>query len=570
MNRLLSIILFLLFCDLLFQQCANPRNPTGGPKDSIPPTLTESYPINGTINFNEQEITLKFSEFVNADKLKQQLIITPQTDINYKSIVKRDQLILKFDEPFEDSTTYNLNFADAVVDITEKNPAINLSLAFSTGSYIDSMTVEGTIIDLFDQTPVSGYTVGLYPKTDSLDYFSEKPIYFTTTNDSGKYQLNYLKKGLYRILAFNDDNSNIILDPETEAHGFISEDIMLDSAILFDNPILTILQDVKPISFINSRPTGLYFELKYSKTIDDYSILPDTFQHNLIGETKDAIRIYKPEHLALDDSIQLIVTALDSLNNSTIDTVQAIYFDSNRKPSELSYSLDMKSDVLIDDFPITISFNKPINSIDSTKFYFRKDSTFHYPIQPSFSWNKNNTEVLINTRINKDSVISELKKTIPEDTTETQSAPVERRGLDQRPGATTKSTLPSIQFVIDTAAFISVDNDSSLFKTQSITLSQTERFGTIQFTLETLHESFTIQLLGRGDEVAYQNKNEKEFTFPRIKPGNYKIRVLIDDNMDGKWSAGNLMLNEEPESVYLHPEETSVRENWVLEIAISF
>ena len=68
----------------------------------------------------------------------------------------------------------------------------------------------------------------------------------------------------------------------------------------------------------------------------------------------------------------------------------------------------------------------------------------------------------------------------------------------------------------------------------------------------------------------HASRNQKDLTFSKVTPGKYAIRALIDNNKDGKWSAGNLLLNTVPEDIYLHKEETAVRENWVLEIEISF
>ena len=65
---------FSITGDLLFQRCANPKTPTGGPKDTIPPTLIQSIPVNGATNINQNEIRLTFSEYINADKMLVRLI----------------------------------------------------------------------------------------------------------------------------------------------------------------------------------------------------------------------------------------------------------------------------------------------------------------------------------------------------------------------------------------------------------------------------------------------------------------------------------------------------------------
>jgi len=81
MKKLLFAVLSVLVIAFLHQQCANPRPPSGGPKDTIPPNLIKTIPPQGTLNFDSEEITLIFDERVNADKLQCNLIMTPQMGI---------------------------------------------------------------------------------------------------------------------------------------------------------------------------------------------------------------------------------------------------------------------------------------------------------------------------------------------------------------------------------------------------------------------------------------------------------------------------------------------------------
>ena len=144
----LSNILFLMFVTLVFLlaiSCAKQGTPTGGPRDTIPPTVINSVPENQSLNFKGNELFFLFDERINADKLKQQLIISPNTDLEYSYVVKKDRLIIKLESPLEDSITYTFNFLDGVTDITDKTPAVNLKLAFSTGPYIDSIFVKGQV-----------------------------------------------------------------------------------------------------------------------------------------------------------------------------------------------------------------------------------------------------------------------------------------------------------------------------------------------------------------------------------------------------------------------------------------
>lgn len=549
------LLLTFLVIQLCFQQCANPGRPTGGPKDTIPPTLTYADPESGTTNFKGQTITLEFSEYINTDKLKEQLTITPKSKIQYKSIPKRNKLVIKLSDKLEDSTTYNFNFAEGVTDITEKNPVINLSIAFSTGPFIDSLSVEGKVEGLLDQKPSEGYLVGLYPASDTLDYFKHNPMYFTTANDSGTYSLQYIKQGTYKILAFNDENKNQLLDPETESHGFLSEEIKLDSSILLPN-IKCILQNIKPLKLINYRSVGSYVEAKFNKMITSYEFSENSIYHNIIGDDQDIIRLYKSEEIVHGDSITTILHVEDSIDNQIIDTLTFAFRESNRKPYSLSYSAKEKSLTLTENPELNLTFNKPIITFDTSKIYIKADSTFTYKTNFKHNWNHNKTKLQIQFELNPELLLKKLEESIPEDTISTDSTKQE-----ERPKKTPEVNL-------DRGTFVSIENDTSEVKSLVIKEPAEKSSGVLNITLNTEISDFTIQLISTSDEVMYEEKNQKKVSFNSVSPDTYKIRILIDDNQDGKWSYGNLLKNEEPETVYIHPEETVIRENWVIDLNI--
>ncbi|RYD83708.1 MAG: hypothetical protein EOP53_00015 [Sphingobacteriales bacterium] len=53
-----------------------------------------------------------------------------------------------------------------------------------------------------------------------------------------------------------------------------------------------------------------------------------------------------------------------------------------------------------------------------------------------------------------------------------------------------------------------------------------------------------------------------EFRNNRISPGEYSIRILNDDNKDGKWTPGNYTLKRPPEKAITLPQKLGVRADW--------
>ena len=55
------------------------------------------------------------------------------------------------------------------------------------------------------------------------------------------------------------------------------------------------------------------------------------------------------------------------------------------------------------------------------------------------------------------------------------------------------------------------------------------------------------------------------FEFNNLDPANYIIRVIFDENGNGKWDTGNYLQKIQPEKVSYYPDVIDVRANWELE-----
>src|SRR6202042_513516 len=62
--------------------CANILPPTGGPRDSLPPVMISAVPRDFSLNFKTNQIIFTFDEYVNVDKIQENLIISPTPKIN--------------------------------------------------------------------------------------------------------------------------------------------------------------------------------------------------------------------------------------------------------------------------------------------------------------------------------------------------------------------------------------------------------------------------------------------------------------------------------------------------------
>ncbi len=144
-------ILFLVA--LTMTSCAKRGSITGGLKDTLAPVLTMSFPKNYSTNFKAKEIKLTFDEYVKLKDLNKQLIISPPMKydplITPTSVSKN--ITIKILDTLQPNTTYSFNFGQSIEDNNEGNPYNQFKYVFSTGDYIDSLSIGGTVKDAYNR-----------------------------------------------------------------------------------------------------------------------------------------------------------------------------------------------------------------------------------------------------------------------------------------------------------------------------------------------------------------------------------------------------------------------------------
>lgn len=566
------IIFFISFLSgiYLLSNCANIKPPTGGPRDTIPPILVESTPKNKSLNYKGNTIKLTYDEYLQIKDLKKQLIITPLIDDDYESKIKKYSVELIFPNSFPDSTTFTFNFQDAIQDITENNVTKDNVFAFSTGNYIDSISINGKVFDLFTNEPLEDYTVCLYPARDTLDIFNSKPTYLTRTNEDGLYLIENIKNGFYRLYAYEDKNSNLVCDIPKEKFGFLADTLNLNSNL--DSIRLNVFyMDMRSLEIQREGPTGVYYEIKLNKNIIDYTISVPDFQqpvyHNF-GEDKRTIRFYNTFQRV--DSIKYYFSAYDSLSQEIEDTLYLKFTETKRKKADFTYSITPKDkENITDNFKGIITFNKPILSVNTDSLYFKYDS-LTYQFIPYDSLHATNDRKDTYT-FDMDLFFSEYLQNLAKADT------LEEASRRDRPSAGSTVNVPDkkkneLNLHLDRGTFISVEQDTLPPVNNFYSFLRTENFGIIRGTVVSDQTSFTIQLLDKqGLKVQKEIKNEFDYSFENVKPGDYLIRVIIDNNQNGIWDPGNIYEFIEPEDVYFFPEVISVRANWeITDINLEF
>lgn len=521
----------------LAMSCATQSTPMGGPKDTIPPTVVRYNPKQNQTNFKDKQITVDFSEAIALNNPKDEIIIIPSTGKKTEYKLKGNTLIIVPELPWRDSTTYNVNFREGVKDLTEGNSAKDrsdgqekdLHLAFSTGPVIDTLAISGTIKNGINETIPENITIALY-NIDTFDIFDDSPDYFTKSGKDGNYSITNLKAGSYRLYAFEDKNKNLKAETRSEKFGFVADSIRLDTMVQnLEIPMVNI--DTRPLKLTTARNQSNVNIIRFNKSLIDYDLVTDHKILSTFSNNQTEITAYYPD---IDiDSLMIQVKAMDSVQQIA-DTLIYIKRDDREKidesfkvsPGDATYNIE--TNMLV----FSMTFNKPLKSINPDSIYLQYDSLTRLPI-PFKS-------IKIDTLYNRLSV----REPIP---------------FDSLPGNPKITIAPSY--------LISIDNDSSAAMSPTLKLIDSPTTAILIVEVQTKEPHFIIQLIGSNNKVVQQAVDQKKITFKYLNPESLKLRAIIDKNGNGVWDTAIYPQNREPERIvyYLNAEKKSdipLRANW--------
>lgn len=221
-------ILYIIFTAMFVVACANLGSPDGGPFDETPPKVVRTTPKYGSSNTKATKIVLEFDEIVKVENVNENVIISPpqleQPEI--EAIGKK--ITIKLLDSIKPSTTYTIDFSDAIKDNNEGNSMGDYAFTFSTGDGIDTMQVSGYVLDASNLEPIKGMMVGVYAIKDSIEdipdsVFRTKAFErVSRTDESGHFVVKGLRNCYYCIYALGDQNQNFTYDQKGEMLAYTS------------------------------------------------------------------------------------------------------------------------------------------------------------------------------------------------------------------------------------------------------------------------------------------------------------------------------------------------------------
>lgn len=533
MNKTLSNLFLAIFLSLVFINCANRGRPDGGPKDETPPVIEKTTPENYTTNFNSKEIVIEFDEYIKIKDLKKQLIISPpmtwEPDITPLGSASKE-IKIRINDTLPPNTTYAFNFGNSITDNNEGNPYPYYRYVLSTGDYIDSLTVNGIIVDATKRQPETFVSVGLYEVdstyNDSIVY-KEVPKYITNTLDSlTTFSIENIKAGKYMLMALKDNNGDNRFQQKTDQIAFYKNFIDVPTDSLYTLKLFSEALDFKAVRprLISGEKIAFGYEGDHKDMkIKITSEVPEEFTHRITKDAKTDTLYYWYKPRLEVDSLLFNVSHPNFEKNFTA-RISEQERDSLTIKAEPSGNIGYKE-------PFKITGSTPFVAFDKSKVsIIDKDSvnvdftTTYDSINNAYAFNFNKTE---------------------ENNYKIQVLPEAFTG------------------------FFENKNDTLNY---SVKTKKESDFGYIRFTLNNVRYPIILQLTNDKGDVKYEQYSTKPevLDFFNLNPGKYFVKVIFDTNGNGKYDSGNYLKKRQPERISHFEIEDEVRADWGIEQTLNF
>ena len=566
-NRKLAIPFSLLFLLRLFlidmapkcvpiailglSSCADERAPSGGRKDTVPAYIKFASPANKTVNFRADKIKIRFTKYIQTNLDPKEILISPPMEKNPKMFVTGKTLTINLKSKPKDSTTYTINFGDAIKENNEGIVLKNFTYVFATGPVLDSARLSGSISNIGDPKEIADIIIALHP-VNSLDGIRHaKPYYFAKTDKGGNFTINNIHPGYYWVYGLKDQNLNYIYDQPNELIGFQDEPIYLsDSSKL--KTTLSIFESVNPkpkytdatapypgkvMLAFNSPIKTLKFNSDLLSGEDKLELNDKkdtlTYWYSNIYAKKAVVELSASDTISDTARIELKYLEKDSVNNKikyalTIEN-QTIKIDTNKK--------SLADRVLLNPFkPLILKLSRPVDSIDQNKrLVITNDST-----------GKNDSV--------KFSVNPDTRRAIEIENTWTQNS--------------------SYTITIPDSTFTDIWGWWNRKLTYKCVTDTKENYGTIILSLrfEDPKKYYVFRIIDQEGRIAqtfyYVGNSEKKLVVKNMKAGIYKLQGIDDQNKNGEWDTGDYLKKLKPERIINFKETYELKGNWDLEIEV--
>ena len=569
--NILRKIFYVLFLALFIASCANRGiGPQGGPKDTTPPVPRGSEPEMGALNFKGKRIEVTFDEYLQLDNVSQHLLMSPPQQTPPDVKVRGKKLIIQLQDTLRDSTTYTINFGNAVCDYREKVPLHNYTFYFSTGPTIDTLEYTGRVYEAATLNPLEGIFVGIHQSMEDSAFTTAPFLRVAKTDSAGFFRIGNMHAGTYRLYAVEEVSRDYRLSPG-EALAYADEPIrpVLPPVRMMDTLRMdTLRTDSLPEPEVKGATLMLFREeqqrLYLQRTIRDqqhriqiyFSSSPDSLPQ--LRPLTDSLN-YFLSYSSKRDTVTLWLT--DSLSIAQ----DSIFIEARFRRTDSLYRLEWATDTL------RAIWRAPKLNARAKAAEERKNRNRRLELKSNARSGFDLYDTLrlqcatpIAT-IERDSLhlferVDTILKPVPFTLAPYDTLPMQLVFL------ATFNPEGRYELRIDSGAIHDIYGVTHIKGTYPLQVKSLSDYSTLRVKLNPYLPKARIQVLNNKDQVLRELPAETEGAlFEYLKPDAYYLRLYLDENGDGKWTTGSWSEKRQPEPIYYFPEKIQTKSNWDFE-----
>ena len=558
-QRALPFYLFTLLV-IVLSSCAKMGQPDGGWYDETPPRVLGASPTERATDVNSKKVNIYFNEFIKLENASEKVVVSPPQIEAPEIKATGKRITVSLQDKLQPNTTYTIDFSDAITDNNEGNPLGNYTYSFSTGDHIDTLEVAGYVLEAENLEPVKGILVGLYNNQNDTAFQKQPMLRVSRTDSRGHFSIRGVAKGDYRIYALQDMDGNYMYNQKSEKLAFTPEVIMPSWKPDIRQDTLWIdslhIKDIKQVPYTHFLPDDVVLNSFTPTQTDRYFLKSERKEPNHFTFFFSYGDADLPQITGLNFNAKDAFITEPSLNQDTI-----IYW--------------LRDTALVNQD--TLRMQMLYNMTDSAGKLVPKTDTLEILSKVPYAKRLKRQQEEYDKWVKKQEKAKERGKafetTMPVTPLEVRYNVPSQMDPDQNPTfelptpiAKTDTSKIHLYEKIDSmwyrakytfgAAFTDIYGKVSAKYKQGVRIPSMDEYGTLIMTLQNMEgKNCLLQLLNESDKPvkeAYAKNNQA--TFHYIKPGNYYLRLIVDDNDNGKWDTGDYATQRQPEAVYYYPK----------------
>lgn len=510
---------------VLLAACAQVKAPEGGPRDGDGPVLLAAVPPEGSTGFHSDRIVLEFNERIQLIRPTENVMVSPPPGAAPRvTLVGGRSVLIELKTPLQPDRTYTFNLGDAIADLSEGNPAQGLTYVVSTGDHLDSLRLEGRVVDAATDDPIAGVLVLLQNMGDTGDVRSRPPDHFTRSGTDGRFVLSNLPQGPQRIHALRDRNGNYRYDLPNEEIAFLDAPVAAGDTAHLQLRLFTAPSAKQFISMATVLPEWGW-QLNLARSASHLQLLPLDRGPGMLQ--------WWPEWNASRDTVVLWPTDTTMLRGQRFAVqVDGALLDTltYRTSAPMPYYLSVVQGEDMQGTPWLRS-SRPLHGLDTSKVKWTKDKA---PVP--FTWHM-------------DSVDHRLIHL-------SAQAGLAGSHLELLPGA----LLGSVGGTNDTVRLQPGAEDAKTLGRLTLKLEADSG--------STWQGPFLLQLRSAAGKLVREAPVAAlpaTIAWERLPPGTMSLRLIEDRDRNGLWTTGHFEPHRQPERVLNSSEPVMVRSGWTLE-----